>query len=144
MRCVLLLTVALCLAAADGPTPTYTADGIVNAADYQAGELSPNALGSIFGTGLSYVTLGAKASDIRDSLLPTVLPGTGVRIIVGNLLANILYVSPKQVNLLVPSTLLPGPVNVQLILDAISGPAIPSQLLPAAPALFLLDPQTAV
>src|ERR1700674_2309526 len=143
MRCAFLLTAAaLCLAAADGPT--YTAAGIVDAADYQAGELSPNALGSIFGTGLAYVTLGAKASDIRDGLLPTVLPGTGVRILVGNLLANILYVSPKQVNFLVPSTLLPGPVNVQLILDAIAGPAVPIQLLPASPALFLLDPQTAV
>src|SRR5260370_35406638 len=112
---VVLGAVAVCGAGADGPTPTYTADGIVNAADYQAGELSPNALGSIFGTGLSYFTLGSRASDIRDGLLPTVLPGTGDRILVGNLLANILDVSPKQVNYLVPSTLLPGPVNDQMI-----------------------------
>ena len=144
-RCLLLsLFIGTSLALADGPSPTYTAAGIVNAADYAAGQLAPNTLASIFGTGLAYITKSATQADIRGGLLPTVLPGTGVHVLVGNLPANILYVSPKQINFLVPSSLLPGTVNVQVVLDSIAGPAIPVQILPAAPALFLLSPGVAV
>ncbi len=77
-------------------------------------------------------------------MLPTVLPGTGVHVTVGNLPATMYYVSPDQVNFLVPANLLPGASTVQVVLDGHSGPAIEITLAAASPALFQLDAKTAV
>jgi uncharacterized protein (TIGR03437 family) len=74
--------------------------------------------------------------------LPTVLGTTGVRVIVGNIFANIYYVSPGQVNILIPTSLAPGPVTLQLVRDGLAGPPIPIMLGAAAPALFQLDATT--
>ena len=124
--------------------PAYSVAGIVNAADNQAGLFAPNTLATIYGTGLAYGTKALTADDIRGGVLPNVLPGTGVRVLVGGLLANPFYVSPTQINFLVPPSLLPGPSILQVVLDSTSGPEIPIQILAAAPALFQLDAQNAV
>jgi len=136
----LLLLIAATLHAA----PSYSAAGIVNAADNLPGPLAPNTIATIYGTGLAYGTKWLTAGDIRGGLLPTVLPGTGVRILVGGILANLYYVSPLQINFLVPPNLLPGASDVQVVIDGLSGPLIPIQLAAAAPALFQLDAQNAV
>lgn len=136
----LLLLLAGTLQAA----PSYSAAGIVNAADNLAGPLAPNTIATIYGTGLAYGTKWLTADDIRGGILPTVLPGTGVRILVGGVLANLYYVSPLQINFLVPPNLLPGGSDVQVVIDGLSGPVIPIQLAAAAPALFQLDAQNAV
>ena len=124
--------------------PSYTAAGIVNAADYQAGFLAPNTFASIYGTGLAYGTKAITSDDIRGGVLPTVLPGTGVRVLVGGILANLFYVSPLQINLLVPPSITLGPSTLQVVLDSTFGPEIPIQITAAAPALFQLDNQNAV
>ena len=54
------------------------------------------------------------------------------------------YVSPDQVNFLVPANLLPGASTVQVVLDGHSGPAVKITLASASPALFQLDAKTAV
>jgi uncharacterized protein (TIGR03437 family) len=136
----LLLLLAGTLQAA----PSYSAAGIVNAADNLAGPLAPNTIATIYGTGLAYGTKWLTADDIRSGVLPTVLPGTGVRILVGGVLANLYYVSPLQINFLVPPNLLPGGSDLQVVIDGLSGPVIPIQLAAAAPALFQLDAQNAV
>lgn len=125
-------------------TISYSAASIVNAADNQPGVLSPNTIGTIYGTGLAYNTAAITPGDISGGVLPTVLPGTGVRVIFGGLMANIYYVSPTQINFLVPSTLLPGNVNIQVVLDALPGPAVPIQITAATPALFQADATNAV
>ena len=58
---------------AQTPTnPSYTAQGIVNAATQMSGALAPNALATIYGTNLSYNT--ASAAGYPDgSTLPTSL-----------------------------------------------------------------------
>jgi uncharacterized protein (TIGR03437 family) len=124
--------------------PSYSAASIVNAADNLAGPLAPNTIATIYGTGLAYGTKWLTPDDIRGGLLPTILPGTGVRILVGGVLANLYYVSPLQINFLVPPNLLPGASDVQVVIDGLSGPLIPIQLAAVAPALFQLDAQNAV
>ena len=136
----LLLLLARTLHAA----PSYSAAGIVNAADNLSGPLALNTIATIYGTGLAYGTKWLTVDDIRGGVLPTVLPGTGVRILVGGVLANLYYVSPFQINFLVPPNLLPGGSGVQVVIDGLSGPLIPIQLTAAAPALFQLDAQNAV
>jgi uncharacterized protein (TIGR03437 family) len=124
--------------------PYYTAESIVNAADNKAGRLAPNTIATMYGTGLAYTTKAITQADIHDGTLPTVLPGTGVRVLVGGLPAIIYYVSPGQINFLVPSYLLPGPVNVQVLLDGLAGPPVSVKLAAAAPALFETGKQNAV
>lgn len=128
----------------NAPKPCYIAEGLVNSADFLAGELGPGSIASLFGTGLSYSTYGIAPSDIAGGLLPTTLPSTGVHVLVGSIPAPLLYVSPKQINFIVPSNLLPGQVSVQVVLDSNAGPAIGIRLKSAAPALFQLDSHSAI
>lgn len=124
--------------------PIYTAASIVNSADNQSGALAPNAIGTVYGKNLAYTTRALTSSDIQDGQMPTSLGTSDVQILIGGLLANLYYVSPTQVNFLVPAELLPGPVDVQLVVDSLAGPAIPLQLAAAAPGLFQLDLVNAV
>lgn len=129
---------------ANRDAPSYSGTSIVNAADNQAGSLAPNAIATIYGTGLAYTTKSLTAQDIRGGMLPTILPGTGVRVLVRNLPANIYFVSPTQINFLIPSLLLPGPADVQVVLDNLAGPAVSIDIAASAPALFQLDQQNAI
>ena len=124
--------------------PYYTTASIVNAADNQSGRLAPNTIATMYGTGLAYTTKAITQADIRDGVLPTVLPGTGVRVLIGGLPAIIYYVSPGQINFLVPSYLIPGSVNVQVVLDGLAGPPVSMMLASAAPAFFETSEQNAV
>ncbi len=119
--------------------PSYSAASIVNAATNLPGGLAPNTIATLYGTDLSFVTRAVGPDDIRGGVLPLALPGAGVRVSVGDIPAHIYYVSPTQVNLLIPSTLTPGPAEVQLTLDGRAGPAVGIQLSAAAPALFRLS-----
>jgi uncharacterized protein (TIGR03437 family) len=143
-----LATVALVfsfgLPAAADDAPTYSAASIVNAADNQTTTLAPNVITTIYGTGLSYVTLALRSSDMRGDELPNVLSGSGVWVLVGGLTANIYYVSPTQINFLVPASFQPTASNVQVVRDGTSGPLIPVRIAASAPALFQMDAQNAI
>lgn len=108
--------------------PNYSGASIVNAADNQTSWFAPNTIATMYGTGLAYTTKAVTATDIHNGLLPTVLPGTGVRILVGSLPAIIYFVSPTQINFLVPSYLRPGPTTIQVTLDGLAGPPVQMQL----------------
>src|SRR5207302_7350226 len=95
--------------------PVYSAESIVNAADNQTGTLAPNTIATVYGAGLAYGTRALTADDIRGGVLPTALPGTDVRVIIGGLPANLYYVSPTQINFLVPANLLPGKTTFKLV-----------------------------
>ena len=146
MRALVVIIVALLLAAAfvKAEAPVYSAGSIVNSADNQPGVLAPNTLATIYGQNLAYGTKALSAGDVQGGMLPTVFPGTGVHVLIGNIVANLIYVSPTQINFLVPPNLAIATVNVQVVVDSWAGPAIPIQLAAAAPALFMLDPQNAV
>lgn len=117
---------------------SYSSASIVNAASNQPG-LAPNTFATIYGTGLAYATRALSNDDIHGDILPTTLPGTGLRVVVNGIPANIWYVSPTQVNILIPASLSPGRAEIQLILDAQAGPTVTVTLAPLAPAIFQLD-----
>ena len=119
--------------------PFYTADSIANTASSIAGFYAPNTFVTIYGQGLAYVKRAMTQDDIRAGTLPTVLIGTGVRVLINSIPADIYYVSPTQVNLLIPTLLVAGPAIIQLIVDGLAGPAVAITLGAAAPALFQLD-----
>ncbi len=145
MRAFAVLSVALSLVPAlQAAAPFYSADSIVNAADNQPGPLAPNTIASIYGTNLAYGTKAITANDIRGGALPTVFPGTGARVVIGGLQASLYYVSPTQINFLVPANFLPGIFNLNVVVDGLAGPAVAIQIAAASPALFQLDPANAV
>src|SRR5579884_2198083 len=124
--------------------PAYTAASIVNAADNQPGPLAPNTIGSLYGRGLSYTTKALAPTDIAGGRLPFLLPGTGVTVLIGGEPANLYYVSPTQINFLVPANLLPGKSDLQVVLNGLAGPDVPLQIAASAPALFQVDAQTII
>jgi uncharacterized protein (TIGR03437 family) len=124
--------------------PAYSAEAIVNAATNQAGPIAPNTLVSIYGTGLCMAARAVSIEDLRGGVLPTVLPGTGCRVIFGGIPANIYYASPTQINFLVPSNLLPTTFDVRVTMNALNGPSVRLQLAETAPGLFQLSPEFVV
>ncbi len=126
------------------PAPKYSEASIVNSASNQAGPVAPNTIVTLYGTDLAYITRAISAEDMRGQTLPIVLPNTGVHVSVGNLNANIYFVSPTQINFLIPSSLIAGPADVRLVLNGLAGPAVKITLAPAAPALFQADSQFVV
>ena len=65
-------------------------------------------------------------------------------VLVGGISAYMYYVSPNQVNVLIPSLLTPGTVTVQLENRSLYGPPVQITLTAAAPALFQSDATTVI
>src|SRR5260370_40285374 len=76
-----------------------------------------------------------------DGSLPTVLGG--VRVKVGSIFAPLLYVSPTQVNFIVPTSLSAGQTNILLTRGITDTPVTQITLLDAAPALLEADSKSA-
>lgn len=141
------LALALLGLAFDDPScvanqPCYSAASIANSAANVAGFYAPNSFLSIYGVNLSYVTKPIGPADIGSGQLPWVLPGTEVEVLINGIPGYIYYVSPGQVNVLIPESLIPGPATVQLENRSIYGPPVQIMLSAAAPALFQLDATT--
>jgi uncharacterized protein (TIGR03437 family) len=99
---------------------------------------APNSFITIYGKQLSYATRAMGPDDLRGGTLPTVLIGTGVRVLINHVPADMYYVSPTQVNVLAPASLVAGPATIQLINDGLAGPEINIVLDSVAPAMFQL------
>lgn len=131
-----VLLLAPCLRS-DGPrkaaAPTYTAESIVNAADYRSGNNAPFSLITVFGRDLAYSTGVASSGSLT---LPTLLAGVSLR--VGATTAFLLFVSPTQINALIPYEALPGTASLTVRREGVAGPTVEVRLEPAAPGLFLL------
>jgi uncharacterized protein (TIGR03437 family) len=124
--------------------PSYTPDSIANSASNTAGLYAPNTFISLYGTNLAYATVAIGPNDIRAGMLPTALAGGAVRVVINQIPADMFYVSPSQVNVLIPSSLIAGPATVQLVNSGLAGPLVSITLGPAAPALFQADAQTVI
>lgn len=110
---------AAVLAAAEGvprrEAPRINVGGIVNAASNQPAPdnfVSPGAIVSIYGTGLSSETREVRQSDIDGGFLPEEL--AGVSVFFGPEAAPLFYVSPLQINAQTPVTLQPGEWEVKV------------------------------
>jgi uncharacterized protein (TIGR03437 family) len=124
--------------------PSYSATSILNAASNQANSYAPNTFVSIYGTGLAWTTRALQGGDISGNTLPAILPGTGVRVWVANVPAQMYYVSEKQINVLLPTILTPGATKLRIQLDSTYGPEIAITLSAVAPAFFQLDAHTII
>jgi uncharacterized protein (TIGR03437 family) len=99
---VLILFLSLCF-------PLSAQIAIVNAASYQP-LVAPNSLATIFGSNLANGT--ASAQKGTNGQLPTQLAGVTVQI--NSVAAPLLYVSPGQINFLVPAGTVLGTATVLL------------------------------
>jgi uncharacterized protein (TIGR03437 family) len=129
----LLAALALC-GYASAQAPVYSSAGIVNASDYSQGPFAPNSVISIFGTGLSWGTDAYSIADVNAGRLPSQL--AGVQVHVSGWVAPLLFVSPNQINFLMPSNRIPGKVTVSVVRQSLRGPDVELKLEDAAPALF--------
>lgn len=130
---LVILSAAVCLCAQPSTAPNYTAAGIVNGASFTPG-LAPNTIVSLFGTNLSWDTRTLHSSDIAGGILPTSL--ANVEVYFEGWPAYLYYVSPTQINLLIPSVLLPGTFNFWVARQGVAGPIVQVTLQPEAPAMF--------
>lgn len=113
--------------------PAVSANGVVNAAGYQAG-IAPGAWISIFGQNLAAVTRAVGASDLVNGDLPTNLAGVSVQI--NNQAAFVHYISPTQINVQAPSGSGAGPVNVAVTNAGGVSDAVSATLQAILPAFF--------
>ena len=120
--------------AARGQAPIYSAAGIVNAVNYAAGPFAPNDVLTVFGTNLSGSSTPVSATEALGVNLPISLGLVGVY--VANMPAPVLFVSPTQINFLVPANLTPGSVPVFVEKQGVRGPIVSIDIVTAAPALF--------
>jgi uncharacterized protein (TIGR03437 family) len=123
---------AWCAPRAAAQTSAFT---VVNAASY-AGTVAPDSLATIFGANLAAGT--ASATLDSDGQLPTELAATRVEF--NGVAAQLFFVSPGQINLVVPPGLALGTANVA-VRSTISGPAKTATALlgNTSPAVFTSD-----
>ncbi len=79
--------------------------GVVNAAHYRGGSLPSDSIASAFGTDLSLRTEAAPSLPLPNEL-------AGTQVMVNGIAAQLLYVSPTQVNFVMPSSLESGPATI--------------------------------
>jgi uncharacterized protein (TIGR03437 family) len=132
--CLCSLFVLATARAGETPAPYYTPASIVNAASYSASALAPNTIASIYGTNLSFVTATAEGYNVLTAGLPTTLGG--VTVYISSIAAGLYYVSPNQINFVVPADFQPVPVPLVILRESHAGPTVQISLNPAAPALF--------
>jgi len=122
-----------------GNLPVYSAASIVNATTNRTGPIAANGLATLYGRNLAFVTRAIGPDDLRGDVLPTALAGTGLRISIGSIAVPILFVSPSQVNFLVPATMRPGRYKLLLTLDSRTGPEVDIEVADVSPGAFQLD-----
>ena len=132
LGCVALLLAAAAARSADNPY--YTPASVVNAATSLAGPFAPNTIISIYGTGLARDTVAISKSDLANGSLPLEL--AGVKVIIGGRSAGLYYVSPTQLNALIPNSLLPGTTTLVTVRNGLAGPVLPLMLTASAPGFF--------
>lgn len=137
MRWWLFLLPGLLWAQSELGFPSYTAASVANAAANVANLYAPNTILSIYGVNLALGTRALTQADIASGSLPTVLGS--VRVLVNGQFANLLFVSPTQVNVILSTDIAPGSATLQLGSNAKFGPLLRLELAESAPGLFESD-----
>ena len=118
-------------------SPAYTAASVVNAASNSADALAPNTIATLYGTDLAYDTNQALFKNVNGSMLPELL--SGVRVYVGQYTASLYYISPRQINFVIPD-LHPGDMDFYTSRQGIAGPHVRITLRDVGPGLFQREP----
>ena len=121
--------------------PSVTAGNIVSAATFAAGPVASNSWVTAYGTNLGVTTRSWSDSDFINGALPTSLDGVSVVLTVFGAprLAYVGYVSPTQVNFLMPSDAAATAYQVQVRNSAGITTALPLTVQANAPQLLTLD-----
>lgn len=109
--------------------PAVLSNGVVNAASFAPG-ITPGALATIFGVNM---TAGARA---QATSLPLPDSIAGVQVLLNNSPAQLLYVSDRQINFLVPPDLAGSSANITIVNPAASSAGYTVNVLAAAPGIF--------
>ncbi|MCZ2154507.1 MAG: hypothetical protein LC114_11505, partial [Bryobacterales bacterium] len=123
---------------AGGSGPRISSGGLTNGATFAAGA-APNTWISVFGSNLAGSTQSWNPSTANGALLPTNVGGTEVY--VAGVRAAISYVSPTQVNALVPDIPDRGWVAVQVQANGQPSESGYLWIADRAPAFFVYAPQ---
>jgi uncharacterized protein (TIGR03437 family) len=115
--------------------PFYTADSIVNGATQTAVALAPNAIATIYGTDLAFSTRAAASSDVIRGAMPTELDG--VQVWSNAQPCPLFYISPGQINFLIPYRAIAGTVSIVVTRDGVAGFPVDLQIHNTSPGLFL-------
>ena len=113
--------------------PSTTSGKIVNAASFQP-TISPYTFVTITGANLASTTRNWQSSDFVNGRLPTELDGVSVDI--NGAPAYVSYISPTQINLLLPSFISPGPLQVVTMNNGLTSGQVTAQLQALSPAFF--------
>src|SRR5438876_9784932 len=132
----LLLQSCLWSQVGKAPPPSFSPDSIVNSANNSSASLAPNVIATIYGSNLADSTGAVSLEDVAADELPNTF--AGVRLTVGGVPAPLYYVSPTQINFVIPSRLLPGVADLILFREGVATPKVRINLLDAAPALYLV------
>jgi uncharacterized protein (TIGR03437 family) len=117
--------------------PFISSAGVVGAAGFRQG-IAPNTWVSIFGGNLATTTRSWRTSDFQAGLLPTNLDG--VEVMIGGKKAAISYVSPTQLNVLVPAFDNLGRAEIVVSVDGQSSVSAVSHLTEVLPDFFSFAP----
>ena len=115
---------------------TFVYDGgIVSSANASSTQLVPGAIMSIYGAELAPTALSAGGIPLSSTL-------GGVQVLVNNAAAPLLYVSPGQINLIVPWEVA-GQTQATIAVqnNGVQSPPVQAQVGTAAPAIFTLNQQ---
>ncbi len=116
--------------------PAFTASQVLNGGSLQTG-IAPNTWVSIKAENLASTTRGWLDEDFVDGALPTELDGVGAWF--NGKPAYIGYVSPAQINLLVPAATPQGAAQLQTVNNGLSSGMVTVQVQAVAPAFFTSD-----
>jgi uncharacterized protein (TIGR03437 family) len=119
-----------------GPPSITSTTGVVNGASFLP-QLAPNTWATVFGTLFSPISRVWAGNDFSGANLPTRVEDVGVSI--GGRAAYVAWVSPTQLNVLVPVDMPEGPTPVVVTRSGISSGPFLVQMQRIAPALFLFD-----
>ena len=117
------------------PAPFMQSSGILNGASLSA-TVAPNAWVTIKGGALAATTRSWQSSDFTGNKLPTQLDGVGV--MVNGEATPVYFISPAQINFLMPADMVAGPVQIQTTNNGLTSATVTTTLASVAPAFFTL------
>lgn len=106
----------------------------MQAATQTATALAPNTIATVYGANLSWDTKAVTTTDLVNGLLPTSLDG--VQVLVYGEPCGLFYVSPGQINFLVPYDLVLTSAPLQVTRQGVAGPKVTIPLNLTSPAFF--------
>jgi len=137
----LIYTSSIQLTPAIPAAPSVTTGGVVSSATYVAGPVAPNSWVTIYGTNLGVTTRSSGAGDSINGAIPFSIDGVSVLLnqFGAPRLAYVGFVSPTQVNFLLPSDLTVTATTLQVRNPAGISTAVPITLQANAAQLFTAD-----